>query len=295
MADQVVRALAADGQILAYAATTRDMVEKAREIHNTSPVVTVALGRLLTAGAMMGAMLKGEDDILTLRVEGSGPIHVMIVTANARGDVKGYAENPDVTIPLNEKGELDVAEAVGIGVLSVIKDLGLKEPYVGETILTTSEIGDDLTYYFAESEQTPSSVGLGVLMNKDNTVRQAGGFIIQLMPGATDEMAEKLEEKIKSIDSVTAILDAGTTPEELLRDILGDYGVDVLDIMPTRFECDCSRERYLEALATLNDEDLDYLMEEGGPIEVCCRFCGKKYEYSIDELKDMLKARKGQE
>ncbi len=294
MADQVVRATAADGQILAFAADTRDIVEYARTAHNTSPVVTVALGRLLTAGAMMGTMLKGDNDILTLRVEAGGPIHLMVVTSDSKGDVRGYAENPDVTIPLNDKGELDVAEAVGIGVMSVIKDLGLKEPYVGETMLVTSEIGDDLTYYFAESEQTPSSVGLGVLMNKDNTVRQAGGFIIQLMPGATDEMAEKLEEKIRSIDSVTAILDGGTTPEELLNDILGDYGVDVLEIIPVRFACDCSKERYANALATLDEKDLTDMINDNEPIEACCRFCGKKYEYTVDELKDILAKRKGQ-
>ncbi len=292
MADQVVRALACNGQIRAFAATTREMVEYARTVHNTSPVVTVALGRLLTAGAMMGAMLKGEDDLLTLEVEGNGPIHFMIVRADSRGNVKGYAENTDVNIPLNERGELDVAEAVGIGVLSVIRDLGLKEPYIGETILVTSEIAEDLTYYFAESEQTPSSVGLGVLMNKDNTVRQAGGFIIQLMPGATEEMAEKLEEKIKTIDSVTALLDAGTTPEALLEDILGDYDLEVLDIMPARFFCDCSKERYLDALSTLSDEDLDMLLSEDAPIEVRCQFCGNTYTYSADELREVKKMRK---
>ena len=188
--DYIVRATAADGQIRAFAATTRETVETARADHNTSPVATAALGRLLTAGAMMGVMMKGDKDLLTLRIHAGGPLNGITVTADSKGNVKGYVGNPDVVIPANKKGKLDVAGAVGVGFMDVIKDLGLKEPYVGQCALQTSEIAEDLTYYFATSEQVPSSVGLGVLMNKDNTVRQAGGFIIQLMPFCDEKVIE---------------------------------------------------------------------------------------------------------
>ena len=218
MGDYIVRATAAGGQVRAFAATTKGLVEEAKERHNMSPIATVALGRLLTGGAMMGAMMKNDADILTVQIKGNGPIGSMAVTANPKGEVKGFVGNPQVMLPLKD-GKLDIADAVGIGVLSVIKDIGLKEPYVGDTILITSEIADDLTYYFANSEQVPSSVGLGVLMNKDNTVEQAGGFIIQLMPGATDEFIDKLEARIKEIKSVTAMLEEGMTPEQILEHI----------------------------------------------------------------------------
>ena len=203
MSDYIVRAMAANNQIRAFAANTRDMVETARQRHNTSPVATAALGRLLTGGAMMGVMMKGEKDILTLQIQAGGPINGITVTADSQGNVKGYVGNPDVCIPANSKGKLDVAGAVGVGFLNVIKDMGLKEPYSGQVILQTSEIAEDLTYYFATSEQVPSAVGLGVLMNRDNTVRQAGGFIVQVMPFAEESTIAKLEENIAKIDSVT--------------------------------------------------------------------------------------------
>ena len=212
MTDYIIRATAAEGQIRAFAATTRDLVEYARSAHNTSPVATAALGRLLTAGAMMGIMMKGEKDLLTLKIEGDGPIGGLTVTADSRGNVKGYAFHPEVMLPPNAKGKLDVGGALGIGVLSVIKDIGLKDPYVGQTILVTSEIAEDLTYYFATSEQTPSSVALGVLMERDNTVKQAGGFILQMMPGASEEVISALEKRLGEITSITALLDAGNTP-----------------------------------------------------------------------------------
>ena len=219
--DYIIRATAADGQIRAFAATTRTLVEYARNAHNTSPVATAALGRLLTAGAMMGSMMKGKDDLLTLRIEGDGPIEGLTVTADSLGRVKGYAFNPSVMLPPNAQGKLDVGGALGIGVLNVIKDIGLKEPYVGQTILVSGEIAEDLTYYYATSEQTPSSVALGVLMNKDNTVRRAGGFIIQLLPGASDEIIDGLEKKLAEIDPVTTMLDRNMTPEMILEDV--DY------------------------------------------------------------------------
>lgn len=289
MNDYMIRATAADGQIRAFAATTRDMVENAKNAHNTSPVATAALGRLMTAAAMMGADLKGEKDLLTLRIEGSGPLGGLLVTANGHGDVKGYAFNPDVMLPPNAQGKLDVGGSLDLGVLSVIKDIGLKEPYVGQTQLVTGEIAEDLTYYFATSEQVPSSVALGVLMNKDNTVRQAGGFIIQLLPGASDEIIDKLETKLSGISSITALLNAGKTPEEILTDILGEFGLEILSKMPVQFRCDCDRSRVEKAIISIGKKEIQDMINEGREIEVNCQFCNKHYKFSVDELEDMLK------
>ncbi len=229
MTDHIIRGTAAGGQIRAFAASTRDLVEQARQNHNTSPVATAALGRLLTAGAMMGSMMKNEDDLLTLKIQGDGPIGGLTVTADNKGAVKGYVNNPMVVLPCNDKGKLDVGGALGVGVLSVVQDIGLKEPYVGQTILVTGEIAEDLTYYYATSEQTPSSVALGVLMNRDNTVRQAGGFIIQLMPGAEESVIASLEARLGEISSVTSLLDEGLTPEDILNRILGDMEPEITD------------------------------------------------------------------
>ena len=289
MNDYMIRATAAEGQIRAFAATTRDMVENAKNAHNTSPVATAALGRLMTAAAMMGADLKGEKELLTLRIEGSGPLGGLLVTANGHGDVKGYAFNPDVMLPPTAQGKLDVGGSLDLGVLSVIKDIGLKEPYVGQTQLVTGEIAEDLTYYFATSEQVPSSVALGVLMNKDNTVRQAGGFIIQLLPGASDEIIDKLETKLSGISSITAILDAGKTPEEILTDILGEFGLDISTKMPVQFHCDCERSRVEKAIISIGKKEIQDMIDEGKEIEVNCQFCNKHYKFSVDELGDMLK------
>ena len=289
MTDYIIRATAAEGQIRAFAATTRDLVEAARDAHNTSPVATAALGRLLTAGAMMGIMMKGEKDLLTLRAEGDGPIGGLLVTADSKGDVKGYAFNPEVMLPPNAQGKLDVGGALGVGVLSVIRDIGLKEPYVGQTILVSGEIAEDLTYYYATSEQVPSSVALGVLMNKDNTVRQAGGFIIQLMPGASDDCIDRLEARLGEMSSITALLDAGKTPEEILELILGEFGLEINDTVDAAFQCDCSKERVSRAIATLSRKDLDDIVSDGESIEVKCQFCNKAYHFDIDELKEMRK------
>ena len=289
MNDYMIRATAAEGQIRAFAATTRDMVENAKNAHNTSPVATAALGRLMTAAAMMGADLKGEKDLLTLRIEGSGPLGGLLVTANGHGDVKGYAFNPDVMLPPNAQGKLDVGGSLDLGVLSVIKDIGLKEPYVGQTQLVTGEIAEDLTYYFATSEQVPSSVALGVLMNKDNTVRQAGGFIIQLLPGASDEIIDRLEAKLSGISSITSLLDAGKTPEEILTDILGEFGLEILKKMPVQFHCDCERSRVEKAIISIGRKEIQDMIDEGKEIEVNCQFCNKHYKFSVDELEDMLK------
>ncbi len=288
MSDYIIRATAAEGQIRAFAATTRELTEYARQAHNTSPVATAALGRLLTAGAMMGIMMKGANDLLTIKIEGDGPIGGLTVTADSKGDVKGYAYHPEVMLPPNEKGKLDVGGALGIGVLSVIKDIGLKEPYVGQTILVTSEIAEDLTYYFATSEQTPSSVALGVLMNKDNTVRQAGGFILQLLPGASEEVISTLETRLKEITSITSLLDAGNTPEMILEHILGDFGLEILDKMPAQFACNCSRERIEKALISIGKKELQEMIDEGKTIEMNCHFCNKHYPVTVDELKGLL-------
>ncbi len=283
MNDYMIRATAADGQIRAFAATTKEMVETAKNAHNTSPIATAALGRLMTAAAMMGSDLKGEGELLTLRIEGDGPIGGLLVTADGKGDVKGYAFNPDVMLPPNAQGKLDV------GVLSVIKDIGLKEPYVGQTQLITGEIAEDLTYYFATSEQVPSSVALGVLMNKDNTVRQAGGFIIQLLPGASDEIIDRLEAKLSGISSITSLLDAGKTPEEILTDILGEFGLEILKKMPVQFHCDCERSRVEKAIISIGRKEIQDMIDEGKEIEVNCQFCNKHYKFSVDELEAMLK------
>lgn len=288
MTDYIIRATAAEGQIRAFAATTRDLVEYARSAHNTSPVATAALGRLLTAGAMMGIMMKGEKDLLTLKIEGDGPIGGLTVTADSRGNVKGYAFHPEVMLPPNAKGKLDVGGALGIGVLSVIRDIGLKDPYVGQTILVTSEIAEDLTYYFATSEQTPSSVALGVLMERDNTVKQAGGFILQMMPGASEEVISALEKRLGEITSITALLDAGNTPEMILEHILGDFGLEILDKLPTAFSCNCSEERIEKALISVGKQELQSMIEDGKTIEVNCHFCNKHYPVTVERLKELL-------
>lgn len=287
--DYIVRATAADASIRAFAVTSREMVETARTDHGTSPVMTAALGRLLSGGAMMGAMLKGEKDLLTLQVQCSGPARGLTVTADARGNVKGYAANPIVNLPPNAQGKLDVGGALDMGILSVIKDMGLKEPYVGQCQLQTGEIAEDLTYYFATSEQIPSAVGLGVLMNRDNTVKQAGGFIIQLMPFTADAVIERLEKRIEEIDSVTTMLERGLTPEGILEEILGEFGLEVLDTLPTAFVCDCSKEKVSRALATIRREDLDSIINDGESIEVKCQFCNKAYTFDIEELKEIRK------
>lgn len=288
MADYIVRATAANSQIRAFAATTKEMVERARAAHNTSPVATAALGRLMTAGAMMGSMMKGEKDVLTLQIKAGGPLNGITVTADSQGNVKGYVGNPNVVIPANSKGKLDVAGAVGPGFLNVIKDMGLKEPYSGQTMLQTCEIAEDLTYYFATSEQVPSAVGLGVLMNKENTVRQAGGFIIQLMPFAEESVIARLEQKLKDVTSVTAMLDAGNSPEQILQNLLGDLGLEINDTMPTQFYCNCSKERVSKAVVSIGKKDLREIIADGKPIEVNCHFCNTSYNFSVEELKALL-------
>ena len=289
MSDYIVRATAADGQIRAFSATTKELVEIARSTHNTSPVATAGLGRMLTAAAMMGATLKNDKDMLTLIAKGDGPLGGITVTADSSSNVKGYVNNPSFVNPPNFFGKFDVGGAIGNGTLTVIKDIGLKEPYSGQVGLITGEIAEDLTYYFATSEQVPTSVALGVLMNKDNTVKQAGGFIIQLMPFASDEIIDKLEAKINEISSISALLDEGLTPEDILEKVLGDFDLKITDTIPTQFKCNCSKERVEKALIGVGKKDLTEMINDGKDIEVNCHFCQTNYIFTPDDLKKLIK------
>ena len=288
MADYVIRATAAEGQIRAFAATTRDLTETARQAHNTSPVATAALGRLMTAAVMMGYDMKGADDLLTIKIQGDGPIGGLVVTADSHGEVKGYAFNPGVMLPPNDKGKLDVGGALGEGVLSVIKDIGLKKPYIGQTQLVSGEIAEDLTYYFATSEQIPTSVALGVLMEKNNTVKQAGGFIIQLMPFASEELISDLEKRLGEFTSITALLDQGMEPLDIVKQIFEGYNVEVTDTIPTKWHCNCSKERFSQAVISLGKKEIANLLADNKPIEVNCQFCNSSYTFSPEELENML-------
>lgn len=293
--DYIVRATAADNQIRAFAATTRGLVEQARQYHNTSPVATAALGRLLTAGSMMGVMMKGERDMLTLQIKSQSVIGGVTVTADSKGRVKGYVNEPMVILPPNEKGKLDVRGATYPGTLSVIRDIGMKEPYIGQIDLVSGEIAEDLTYYYAESEQIPSSVALGVLMNGNeagekevNTVRQAGGFIIQLMPDTEPEIIDKLESKLASITSVTNMLNQGMTPEDILNEVLGELDLVINDKTEVSYYCNCSRERVERALISLGSKELQSMIDDREPIELNCHFCNKNYMFNIEELQKLL-------
>ena len=288
MADYMVRATAANAQIRVFAITSKDTVEHARQAHNLSPVVTAALGRLMTGGVMMGSMLKGEKDMLTLQIGGAGPVHGLTVTADSRGNVKGYADNPQAMMPPNSVGKLDVGGVIGAGVLTVIKDMGLKELYSSTIELTTGEIGDDLTYYFAASEQIPSSVALGVLMEKNNTVKQAGGFIIQLMPFTSEDVIAKLEEKLTHMSPVTTLLEEGNTPEQILEAILGDMDLEITDTLPIRFYCNCSKKRVEKVLVSLGKKELQDLIDEGQDVELNCHFCNTNYVFTVEELRSIV-------
>ncbi len=289
--DYMVRATAADHQIRAFAVTSRKLVEQARIYHNTSPVITAALGRLLTGGVMMGTMMKGENDLLTLQIKCGGAAKGMTVTADSKGNVKGYPQVSDVMLPPNAQGKLDVGGALGLGILSVIKDMGLKEPYVGQVALQTSEIAEDLTYYFVTSEQVPSAVGLGVLMNRDNTVKQAGGFIIQLMPYTEESVIAALEQKVAEVTSVTDLQEQGMTPEALLEKLLGEFGVEITDKIPVQYACNCSKERVTRAIASIGKMDIQEMIDDNEPIEVNCQFCDKRYVFTPEELKELLEER----
>lgn len=286
--DYVIRATAAEGAVRAFAVSSRHLTERARQCHNMSPVISAALGRLLAAGAMMGVMMKGAEDLLTLQIISDGPAKGLVVTADAAGNVKGYPQAADVDLPANALGKLDVGSAVGGGILRVTRDLGLKEPYVGTTQLQTGEIAEDLTYYFASSEQTPSSVGLGVLVDTDCSIRQAGGFILQLMPQADDEVIAQLEKNISGISPVTDMLERGLTPEDMLEELLKGLEMKVIDSVPVNFVCNCSKQRVQKALASISKSDMQSMVDDGEPIEVKCQFCNTAYTFDVEELKKML-------
>ena len=291
MKDHIIRGMAAGNEIRFLAGYTRETVETARMTHSTSPVCSAALGRLLTGGALMGAMCKNNDDVLTLKINGDGPIKSITVTADAQLNVKGLIYNNAVDLPLKSNGHLDVGGAVGHGTLVVIRDEGPGDPYVGQTQLVSGEIGEDLTYYFAESEQIPTSVGLGVLVDRDLSIKHAGGFIIQLLPFATEETITKLENKLSSIDSVTNYFERGMSPEEMIRDILGEevFGQDISieDVRDTQYRCNCSRERVTKALISIGRDELKSMIDDGKPVNLHCDFCNSDYEFTIPEIKQI--------
>ena len=290
MSDYIIRAAADDGSIRAFAAYTRGIANDAFANHKTSPVVTAALGRLLTAASMMGTMLKGDNDVVTLQLTGGGPAGRILAVSDSHGNVKGYAANPIVDLPLNASGKLDVGGAVGKdGFLTVITDIGMKEPYIGKIPLVSGEIGDDLTQYFAVSEQVPSAVGLGVLVDTDYTVKTAGGFIIQVMPEATEDDISRLEENLSKFTSVTAMLDSGKTIEDILDLLLSGFEYHVTEKTDIRYHCDCTRERVERALISIGAEELKKIIDEDGKAELSCHFCSKKYQFDKAELESLLR------
>lgn len=289
MKDYIVRATAADGYIRAFAVRTTQMVEAARKQHNLSPVASAALGRTMTAASMMAIDLQGERDSLSIIIKGRGPIGSIVVVANAGGRVKGYVDNPFIDLPLNAKGKLDVGGAVGVdGKLTVIKDYKLKEPYIGQVDIVSGEIAEDITYYFAVSEQQPSVTGLGVLVNPDLTINSAGGFIIQPMPGASDELIDHIQDKLTGIDPISSQISKGMTPEEILEDILGEYNLKINDRMETVFNCDCNRERLESVLISLGREELEDILKTDGRSELICHYCNRKYQFNSEELKKLI-------
>lgn len=286
---KLIRCITSCGEVMATAVDTTDIVSRAEQIHKTSAVVTAALGRLLTAGSMMGNMLKGKDDSITLRVNGDGPTGSLIVVSDFNGDVRGYVQNPVVELPLNEKGKLDVGGAVGKnGLLYVLKDLGLKEPFSGSVPLVSGEIAEDITSYYALSEQIPTVCALGVLVNPDLSVKAAGGYIIQLLPAASDKTIDKLEKSIMEMASVTSMLSGGMTPEEIVRTALKEFEVEVLYTQDIEYKCNCSKERVSQALISLGKEELTEMAQEKGETEISCHFCDKVYKFSSNELKKLI-------
>ena len=286
--DYMIRAVAADAQIRAFAITSRDLTETARKAHNTSPIATAALGRAMSGALMMAEMLKGPRDLLTIQIDGDGPMQGLVVTADNQGRVKGYVKKTDVILPPNEQGHLNVGGAIGRGTLTVIRDMNLKDPYIGQIPLVTGEIAEELTAYYAQSEQIPSSVGLGVLMNKDNTVKRAGGFVVQLMPFADEGVIGKLENNIRRIKSVTHILDEDSRPEHLLDTVLEGFDIQITSREDVSFYCNCSRERFERGLILLGREELENIIADGKEIELACQFCNRRYTYTPDEVKKLL-------
>lgn len=294
MADRLVRGNSIDGAIRVFAAVTTDLVNEAQRIHGTYPVATAALGRLLTGAAIMGAAsLKNETDSMTLQIKGEGAVKDLVAVTDSESRVRGYISNPYIDLPLNKQGKLDVGGAIGGGYLSVIRDLGLKEPYIGQIPLVSGEIAEDLTYYFAKSEQIPTSIALGVLVDTDNTAIAAGGFMIQLMPEATEEMAEKLEEILKSVPPITAMIKDGMSAEDILFRVTDGFSMicENKAVVP-KYECKCTRERMERALISIGKDELQSLIDEQGEAEMTCRFCDNKYLFTGEELEELLRQAK---
>lgn len=288
MSDYLVRAIGFNGSVRAFAVSSTETVGEAQRRHDTWPTASAALGRTMTAGVMMGAMQKGDDQ-LTIKVQGDGPIGAIIVDANAKGEVRGYAMNPHVDFELNQFGKLDVRRAVGTqGSLSVVKDAGLRDYFTGQVELVSGELGEDFAYYFTKSEQTPSAVGLGVLVNPDYTIKAAGGFIVQVMPGVDDETITQIEEALSKIEPVSKMIEKGFTPEEILEAVIGKEHVEILDRQDVTFSCNCSKDRFSNALIGLGEEELQAMIDEDHGAEAECHFCMEKYSYSEDELRDII-------
>ncbi len=289
MSDYLVKGLAFDGQVRAYAAKTTETVGEAQRRHYTWPVASAALGRTMTASVMMGAMMKGEDK-LTVKIEGGGPLGLILVDSNAKGEVRGYVSNPHVHFDLNEQGKLDVRQGVGTdGTLTVVKDLGLRDYFTGQVPIVSGEIGEDFTFYFATSEQVHSSVGVGVLVNPDNTIKAAGGFLIQLMPGTTEETISAIEQRLESIPPISKLIENGLSPEEVLEELMGKNNVKILESMPVSFVCNCSKERFSQALISLGAEEIRDMMETEGKAEAHCHFCNEKYLFTKEDLEEIEK------
>ncbi|MEH7126241.1 Hsp33 family molecular chaperone HslO [Bacillus sp. JJ1773] len=287
MSDYLVKAIAYNGQVRAYAVRTTETIGEAQRRHKTWPTASAALGRAMSAGVMMGAMLKGEEKI-TIKIEGGGPIGPILVDSNSRGEVRGYATHPQTHFDLNEQGKLDVRRAVGTtGSLTVIKDIGMKENFSGQVPIVSGELGEDFTYYFVTSEQTPSSVGVGVLVNPDNTILAAGGFIVQLMPGTEDETISQIENRLKTIPPVSKLIEQGLTPEELLEELLGKENIKILEKLPVSFTCTCSKERFGNVITSLGAEEIQDMIDKEGKAEAQCHFCNEIYHYSKDELEGL--------
>lgn len=287
---KLIRCITSEGAIMVSAIDSTDIVAKAEQLHKTSAVVTAALGRLLTAGAMMGNMLKGENNSITLKVDGGGPVGIITVSADYHGNVRGYATNPVVEIPLKPNGKLDVSGAVGTdGNLFVIKDLGLKDPYNGFVPLASGEIAEDITSYYATSEQVPTVCALGVLVDKDLTVKKAGGYILQLLPFTEDEIIDKLEENLKTVRPVTKLLDEGLDIEDIVRDVLRGFDVEVIYTEEVEYKCKCSKEKVEATLRGLGEKELYEILETQPQIEVCCNFCNTTYSYTKTDVEKILK------
>ena len=289
--DQLVRAITSDGMVQAVAVSTRDLTERARQIHTTLPVATAALGRALAAASMMGNALKDQAGSLTLQIKGSGPLGTVLAVSDHLGNVRGYVQQPHVDLPLRPDGKLDVGTAVGSdGTLTVIKDLGLKEPYVGSVQLVGGEIAEDLAAYFVESEQIPTACALGVLVDRDQSVRAAGGYIIQLLPGAGEDVIAKVEGGVLAAGAVTALLDRDPSPEQLLRTVLSDFAVEILETAPISYRCYCTRERVERVLLSLGAEELEKILAEQGGCELTCQFCDRVHRFSAQELEELIRS-----